>query len=107
MAKKLMQRSKEIQASGHWLKLNEAAQLLQTSEITLRRKVKSGKIKSEFRDGKYYIFIKDDLYKEKKEEIIHFESYLKDKEIELRELKKQIIDQKILIEILERKLNLI
>ncbi|WP_186646557.1 hypothetical protein [Fluviispira vulneris] len=106
MAKKLSAKMKEINEPGHWLKLNEAAQLLQTSEITLRRKLKSGKIRSEFRDGKYYVFIKDELYNEKKEEIIQFESYLKEKEIELRELKKQIIDQKILIEILEKKLDL-
>ena len=92
--------------AGHWIKLNDAAQMLQVSEITLRRKLKSGKIKSEIRDGKYFVFIKDTEYKEKKNDLINFEHYLAEKEIELRELKKLINDQIILIDALENKLNL-
>jgi hypothetical protein len=106
MTIKLKKNPKVVNEPGHWIKLNDAAQILQVSEITLRRKLKSGKIKSETRDGKYYVFIKESEYKEKKNDLIHFESYLAEKEIELRELKKQISDQRILIDALENQLNL-
>jgi hypothetical protein len=43
-----------------WMKLGEAAFALGVSEITLRRKVKLGKIPYEFRDGKYFIRLKKD-----------------------------------------------
>lgn len=42
---------------GTWLKLVDAAFSMGVSEITLRRKIKSGKIPHEFRDGKYYVFV--------------------------------------------------
>ncbi len=107
MTIKLKKSSKIMNETGQWIKLNDAAQILQVSEITLRRKLKSGKIKSEIRDGKYYVFIKDTEYKEKKNDLINFENYLAEKEIELRELKKIINDQIILIDALENKLNLL
>jgi hypothetical protein len=47
-------------ARGRWVKLTEAAHLLGISEITLRRRVKGGKIPHDFRDGKYYVFIDSD-----------------------------------------------
>lgn len=107
MTTKLKKTSKIVSESGHWIKLSDAAQMLQVSEITLRRRVKSGKVKSEIRDGKYYVFIKNSQYKEKKNDLINFENYLLEKEIELKELKKQISDQKILIDALENKLGLL
>lgn len=45
------------QNQGQWLKLHEAAYALGVSEITLRRKIKSGRIAHELRDGKYYVFV--------------------------------------------------
>ena len=47
---------------GSWLKLGEAAHALGVSEITLRRKVKCGKIPHDFRNGKYFVY----LYKDEK-----------------------------------------
>lgn len=44
-----------------WMKLGEAAFALGISEITLRRKVKTGKISHEFRDGKYFVLLKKDV----------------------------------------------
>ena len=107
MSIKLKKINKIVNEPGHWIKLNDAAQMLQVSEITLRRKLKSGKIKSEIREGKYYVFIKESEYKEKKNDLINFEQYLAEKELELRELRKQINDQKILIDALESQLNLL
>ncbi|APJ02564.1 hypothetical protein [Silvanigrella aquatica] len=98
---------KKNNENGQWLKLNDAAQLLQVSEITLRRKLKSGKLKSEIRDGKYFIFVQDTEVKEKKNDLVYFESFIAEKESELRDLKKQISDQKILINALEYQLNLV
>ena len=85
--------------------MNDAAQILQVSEITLRRKIKSGQIKSELRDGKYFVHIKESQLKEKKNDIINFEKYLNEKEIEIKNLKTQLYDQKILIDALEEKLT--
>jgi hypothetical protein len=42
------------------MKLGEAAFALGISEITLRRKVKTGRISHEFRDGKYFVLLKKD-----------------------------------------------
>ncbi|MCA2961036.1 MAG: hypothetical protein IOD12_12340 [Silvanigrellales bacterium] len=47
--------------TGYWLKLGDAAHALGVSEITLRRKVKCGKLAHDFRGGKYYVYLhKDD-----------------------------------------------
>jgi hypothetical protein len=43
-----------------WMKLGEAAFALGVSEITLRRKVKGGRISHELRDGKYYVLLQKD-----------------------------------------------
>lgn len=40
-----------------WLKLGEAAFALGVSEITLRRKIKAGRIPFELRDGKYFVLV--------------------------------------------------
>jgi uncharacterized coiled-coil protein SlyX len=105
MAIKLKNNQKIVEEIGNWVKLNDAAQILQVSEITLRRKIKSGQIKSELRDGKYFVFIKESKLKEKKKDIINFEKYLAEKEIEIKSLKTQLYDQKILIDALEEKLT--
>lgn len=47
----------EPRSSGSWLKLGDAAHVLGVSEITLRRKVKCGRIPHDFRNGKYYVFL--------------------------------------------------
>ena len=47
---------------GGWLKLGDAAHALGVSEITLRRKVKCGKIPHDFRNGKSFVY----LYKDEK-----------------------------------------
>lgn len=47
---------------GCWLKLVEAAQALGVSEITLRRKIKGGKIPHDFRNGKYYVYVHNDSH---------------------------------------------
>lgn len=46
--------------TGYWLKLGDAAHALGVSEITLRRKVKCGKIPHDFRSGKYFVFLYKD-----------------------------------------------
>lgn len=43
--------------NGQWLKLVDAAFALGVSEITLRRKIKSGRIPFEFKDGKYFVYV--------------------------------------------------
>jgi hypothetical protein len=43
--------------TGYWLKLGDAAHALGLSEITLRRKVKGGKLAHDFRGGKYYVYL--------------------------------------------------
>ncbi|MBX9837402.1 hypothetical protein [Silvanigrella sp.] len=105
MAIKLKNNQKIKEELGNWVKLNDAAQILQVSEITLRRKIKSGQIKSELREGKYFVYIKESQLKEKKIDIINFEKYLTEKEIEIKNLKTQLYDQKILIDALEEKLT--
>lgn len=40
-----------------WLKLGEAAFALGVSEITLRRKIKAGRIPFELREGKYFVLV--------------------------------------------------
>ncbi len=52
--------SLSLGSSDCWMKLGEAAFALGVSEITLRRKVKLGKIPYEFRDGKYFVLLKKD-----------------------------------------------
>ncbi len=47
--------------TGSWLKLGEAARAFGVSEITLRRRVKSGKLPYDFRAGKYFVFVPDDV----------------------------------------------
>lgn len=42
---------------GAWMKLGEAAQALGVSEITLRRRVRSGRLPYDFRAGKYFVFV--------------------------------------------------
>ena len=102
---KLKNISKNSEEKGEWVKLNDAAQILQVSEITLRRKIKASQIKSDLRDGKYFVFIKENHLKDKKKDIVNFEKFLSEKEIEIRTLKTQLYDQKILIDALEEKLN--
>ncbi len=50
----------EQECDVEWMKLGEAAFALGVSEITLRRKVKGGKMSHELRDGKYYVLLKKD-----------------------------------------------
>jgi hypothetical protein len=45
---------------GFWLKLGDAAHALGVSEITLRRKVKCGKLAHDFRGGRYYVYLYKD-----------------------------------------------
>lgn len=90
---------------GNWFKLHDAAELLSISEITLRRKIKSGKIVSELKNGKYYVFLNESEYKEKKKKLINIEKFLLEKEDEIKKLRTQIFDQKILINALEAKLK--
>lgn len=47
------------QTKGRWCKLAEAAQLLGVSEITVRRKAKSGQLKTILRNGKYMVFLEE------------------------------------------------
>lgn len=49
-----------IQAKGRWYKLAEAAQLLGVSEITVRRKAKTGQLKAILRNGKYLVHLEED-----------------------------------------------
>ncbi|MEN9528447.1 MAG: hypothetical protein RI932_320 [Pseudomonadota bacterium] len=48
-----------IQTKGRWCKLTEAAQLLGVSEITVRRKAKSGQLKTILRNGKYMVLLEE------------------------------------------------
>ena len=45
---------------GEWLKLSDAAYSLGVSEITLRRRIKSGRLQSELRNGKYQVYLEID-----------------------------------------------
>ncbi|MBM3383061.1 MAG: hypothetical protein FJY29_11540 [Betaproteobacteria bacterium] len=47
------------QTKGRWCKLTDAAQLLGVSEITVRRKAKSGQLKTILRNGKYMVFLEE------------------------------------------------
>ncbi len=105
MALKISQNYHQQEQKGNWVKLHDAAELLAVSEITLRRKIKSGKLISELRDGKYYVFLSEKQYKSKKKQINNIEKYLAEKEEEIKKLKTQIFDQKILISALEDKLK--
>ena len=49
----------QTSGNGTWIKLNEAAHKLGVSEITLRRRIKTGKIPHEFREGRYYVFLSE------------------------------------------------
>ncbi len=44
---------------GRWFKLAEAAQALGVSEITVRRKAKSGQLKAIMRNGRYMVFLEE------------------------------------------------
>ncbi|WGL58501.1 hypothetical protein QEJ31_08095 [Pigmentibacter sp. JX0631] len=105
MAIKLKQSNQFQDQNGKWFKLHDAAELLSVSEITLRRKIKAGKIISELRDGKYFVYLNELIYKEKKQEINNIEKCLLDKEEEIKNLKTQLLDQKILINALEEKIK--
>jgi len=50
-----------IQTKGRWYKLAEAAQLLGVSEITVRRKAKTGQLKAILRNGKYMVHLEEDV----------------------------------------------
>lgn len=99
MIKKLIKQKKTEVMPGNWVKLNEAAQILSVSEITLRRKIKNGKIKHQIKDGKYFVYLDQNNNQSKINEI------LPKNELELRNLTKIIADQKILIDALETTLN--
>lgn len=45
---------------GRWFKLAEAAQQLGVSEITVRRKAKSGQLKAILRNGRYMVYLEED-----------------------------------------------
>lgn len=51
--------SRQGSAPGKWLKLADAAHVLGVSEVTLRRRVRVGRLPFEFRGGRYYVFIPD------------------------------------------------
>jgi hypothetical protein len=85
--------------TDNWFKLHDAAQMLSVSEITLRRKIKNGKIKHQIKDGKYFVYLNKNDYHDKKINI------LPKAELELRKLTKIITDQKILIDALENTLS--
>lgn len=105
MSLKIKKTSKVSIEHGHYVTLKDASQIFQVSEITLRRRIKSGKVKYEIRNGKYYIFVTKKELEAEKSNSINIEKYLIEKETELNELKKQLVDQKILIEALEFRLD--
>lgn len=50
----------QTRSKGRWFKLAEAAQQLGISEITVRRKAKSGQLKAIMRNGRYMVYLEED-----------------------------------------------
>lgn len=50
----------QSRSKGRWFKLAEAAQQLGISEITVRRKAKSGQLKAIMRNGRYMVYLEED-----------------------------------------------
>lgn len=60
MASLIQEPERQIEMlSGNWEKLGDAARKLGVSEITLRRRVKAGRLQHDFRGGRYFVFIPD------------------------------------------------
>lgn len=108
---------------GKWFKLNDAARMLGVSEITLRRKVKAGKMKYEFQNGKYYIQLRDEELAAATEanlraptnlrfdteaaapEVKNLRDQLQQRENLIRDQKRSIEDQQTLISFLEEQIK--
>ena len=48
--------------SGTWMSIMEYARHYNVSDMTIRRRIKTGKLRAELRDGKYYIPAHDTTY---------------------------------------------
>jgi hypothetical protein len=109
-----------------WMKLGDAAYALGVSEITLRRKVKCGKISHEMRDGKYYILLQKNPETGKyldsnpenyvstlaqttspsnEQRMMALQREIEIRDSSIRELKRTVEDQQTLISFLEQTLT--
>lgn len=109
-----------------WMKLGEAAFALGVSEITLRRKVRGGKLPHELRDGKYFVLLQKDAetgkylestpqnyvstlasnaFASDEHRMIALQREIESRDVAIRELKRTVEDQATLIHLLEQTIS--
>ncbi len=86
---------------GSWLSINEYSTIKNISVSTIRRRIKSGRVKHKFEDGKYYIF---DTITEYSDDANSLGLKLKVRELEqkIKILEMENIDLKMLVNLYEK-----
>ena len=100
-------------SQGQWLKLSEAARQAGVAEITLRRKIKTNKVKYQMREGKYFILTNSDGFPVSTEGTeVHSQTQSTDStkkieelKLENQKIKRKLLDLETLISFLEEDLN--
>ena len=90
---------------GHWLTIPEYSSYRDKSVSTIRRYIKSERVKYKLEEGKYYIFVSDENYQNKQRSLEKEEMELRFRLVELesriRQLEEENNDLKMLVQIYE------
>ncbi len=90
---------------GHWLTIPEYSSYRDKSVSTIRRYIKSDRVKYKLDDGKYFIFVSHENYQNKQtsqeREDMELRFRLVELESKIRQLEEENNDLKMLVEIYE------
>ena len=94
---------------GHWLTISQYSNYRDISISSVRRYIKSKKVISKMRDGKYLIFVSHENYENKKNKNIDDKEMIISKLEETRKkmkiLEEENLDLKMLVSIYEKNIN--
>ena len=90
---------------GHWLTIFEYSQYRDISVSTIRRYIKTNKVVSKKEDGKFFIYVSYENFNKKKPKELQYKNELKKAFAEIRKLKEENNEMKMLINIYEEKIN--
>jgi Na+/phosphate symporter len=91
---------------GHWLTISEYSTYRKKSISTIRRYIKSERVKYKLEEGKYLIYVTDENYRNKKvvleKDDMELRMKLVEYEAKIRKLEEENNDLKMLVSIYER-----
>jgi len=90
---------------GHWLTINEYSQYRSISVSTIRRYIKSNKVKFRNCEGKYYLYVSYENMNRKKSDESLLKLDLENAHVKIRKLEEENSEMRMLISAYEERTN--